>query len=64
MSLAIRPATRSHEQALAHLLDEIDRYYGSTHICSAEKRLAEVRLALFEDPPMSRVLLACQWPLP
>jgi GNAT superfamily N-acetyltransferase len=58
MSLVIRQAEGPDEKALAELIEEIEKYYGSSDVQSFEERLAGVRSALFEEPPLASVLLA------
>jgi GNAT superfamily N-acetyltransferase len=44
--------------AMAVLLEEMDRFYGSTKFEPYDKRIAEIRDALFADVPAAYALLA------
>ncbi|MEU7369176.1 cyclophane-containing RiPP N-acetyltransferase HaaN [Streptomyces hygroscopicus] len=57
MSVTIRPADRRDIQALAELIEEIERFYGSTRIQPLAERQSQVEEALFGSPPMASALL-------
>ena len=44
--------------AIADLIDELDRFYGTTKIEARAARLSQVRAALFNSPPAAYGLLA------
>jgi ribosomal protein S18 acetylase RimI-like enzyme len=58
MSFVVRGAELDDSEAIAALIEEIERYYGATTIQPFEERLAQVRLALFNSPPLAYVTLA------
>ncbi|BFO21861.1 hypothetical protein SHKM778_82490 [Streptomyces sp. KM77-8] len=51
MTVTIRPADKQDIVALAELIEEIERFYGSTDIQPLEERRAQVEEALFGSPP-------------
>ncbi|MFG2114755.1 cyclophane-containing RiPP N-acetyltransferase HaaN [Streptomyces sp. NPDC048718] len=57
MTVRIRPADRSDIEALAELIEEIERFYGSTEIQPLEERRSQVEDALFGSPPLASALL-------
>ncbi|CAM5633636.1 cyclophane-containing RiPP N-acetyltransferase HaaN [Streptomyces narbonensis] len=57
MTVTIRPADRSDIVALAELIEEIERFYGSTEIQALEERRSQVEEALFGSPPLASTLL-------
>ncbi|MFE5936216.1 cyclophane-containing RiPP N-acetyltransferase HaaN [Streptomyces sp. NPDC056470] len=57
MTVRIRPAHRSDIEALAELIEEIERFYGSTEIQPLEERRSQVEDALFGSPPLASALL-------
>ncbi|MEU5638391.1 GNAT family N-acetyltransferase [Streptomyces milbemycinicus] len=57
MSVTIRPADRRDILALAELIEEIERFYGSTQIQPLAERQSQVEPALFGSPPMASALL-------
>ncbi|WP_031053326.1 cyclophane-containing RiPP N-acetyltransferase HaaN [Streptomyces sp. NRRL F-5702] len=57
MTVTIRPAGRSDIEALAELIGEIERFYGSTKIQPLEERRSQVGEALFGSPPLAFALL-------
>ncbi|MEV5776282.1 cyclophane-containing RiPP N-acetyltransferase HaaN [Streptomyces antimycoticus] len=57
MSVTIRPADKRDVLAVAELIEEIERFYGSTEIQSLAERQAQVEEALFGAPPMASALL-------
>ncbi|WP_438491838.1 cyclophane-containing RiPP N-acetyltransferase HaaN [Streptomyces asiaticus] len=57
MSVTIRPAEKRDASALADLIEEIERFYGSTEVQPAEERRSQVEEALFGAPPLASALL-------
>ncbi|MFJ4715080.1 cyclophane-containing RiPP N-acetyltransferase HaaN [Streptomyces sp. NPDC088785] len=57
MTVTIRPAGRSDIEALAELIEEIERFYGSTEIQPLEERRSQVEEALFGSPPLASALV-------
>ncbi|MBU3868160.1 GNAT family N-acetyltransferase [Streptomyces sp. 4503] len=57
MSVTIRPADKRDVLAVAELIVEIERFYGSTEIQPLAERQAQVEEALFGAPPMASALL-------
>ncbi|MFE9066041.1 cyclophane-containing RiPP N-acetyltransferase HaaN [Streptomyces violaceusniger] len=57
MSVTIRPADKRDVLAVAELIEEIERFYGSTEIQPLGERQAQVEEALFGAPPMASALL-------
>lgn len=57
MTVTIRPADKQDIVALAELIEEIERFYGSTDIQPLEERRAQVEEALFGSPPIASVLV-------
>lgn len=58
MSVAIRPAGNRDVLAVAEMIEEIERFHGSTEIQPLAERQAQVEEALFGAPPMASALLA------
>lgn len=56
--VVVIPAEPQHLEALATLLEEMDRHYGSTECEPFEQRVAQSRAALFGDQPAAFALLA------
>jgi len=57
MSVTIRPAEKSDVRAVAELIEEIERFYGSTKIQPFDERQSQVEEALFGSPPLASALL-------
>ncbi|MCX4550388.1 cyclophane-containing RiPP N-acetyltransferase HaaN [Streptomyces sp. NBC_01500] len=57
MTVTIRPADERDIMAVAQLIEEIERFYGSTEIQPFEERRAQVQEALFGSTPLASVLL-------
>ncbi|MFE8006343.1 cyclophane-containing RiPP N-acetyltransferase HaaN [Streptomyces sp. NPDC057418] len=57
MSVTIRPAEKGDVPAVADLIEEIERFYGTTEIQPFDERLAQVEDALFGSPPLASALL-------
>ncbi|WP_330452586.1 MULTISPECIES: cyclophane-containing RiPP N-acetyltransferase HaaN [unclassified Streptomyces] len=57
MTLTIRPADRRDIVAVAELIEEIERFYGSTEIQPFDERRSQVEEALFGSPPLASALL-------
>ncbi|MEU9803097.1 cyclophane-containing RiPP N-acetyltransferase HaaN [Streptomyces sp. NPDC051000] len=57
MTVTIRPAERRDTVAVADLIEEIERFYGSTEIQPPEERRSQVEEALFGSPPLASALL-------
>lgn len=58
MSVTIRPAEKNDVRAVAELIEEIERFYGSIKIQPFEERQAQVEAALFSSLPLACALLA------
>jgi len=56
--ITIRPARREDSEAIASMLEELDRFYGATQVEPRSTRLAGVESALFTSPPAAFALLA------
>jgi GNAT superfamily N-acetyltransferase len=56
--VTVRQAERGDVQAIAHILEELDRFYGATEFEPIESRIRQIRDAIFGEPPAGRVLLA------
>jgi GNAT superfamily N-acetyltransferase len=54
----VSPAEPHHLQALAKLLEEMDRFYGATDLDPLEQRLSQIQAALFSPFPAAHALLA------
>ncbi|WP_063735286.1 cyclophane-containing RiPP N-acetyltransferase HaaN [Streptomyces sp. RTd22] len=52
MTVTIRPAEMRDVLALAELIEEIERFYGSTEAQPLDERRAQTEEALFGSPPM------------
>lgn len=57
--ITVRPARREDAEAIASLLEELDRFYGATQVEPLATRLAGIESALFTTPPAAFALLAC-----
>ncbi|MFF2960547.1 cyclophane-containing RiPP N-acetyltransferase HaaN [Streptomyces sp. NPDC057963] len=57
MTVTIRPADRRDIVAVAELIEEIERFYGSTEIQPLDERHSQVEEALFGSPPLASALL-------
>jgi ribosomal protein S18 acetylase RimI-like enzyme len=59
MSVTIRPAEKSDVRALSELIEEIERFYGSTDtdIQPLDERQSQVEEALFGSPPLASTLV-------
>ena len=53
-----KPAEPQDADAIAELLDELDRFYGATETEPRALRIEQIRRALFENPPSAYALLA------
>ncbi|GAA1213484.1 cyclophane-containing RiPP N-acetyltransferase HaaN [Streptomyces rhizosphaericus] len=58
MRVTIRPADKRDVLAVAELIEEIERFYGSTEIQPLAERQAQVGEALFGAPAVASALLA------
>ncbi|MEV4134025.1 N-acetyltransferase [Dactylosporangium sp. NPDC049742] len=56
--LVVRHAEPSDAEAVATMIEEIERYYGATTIQPFEERLVQVKVALFGTPPLACCMLA------
>jgi ribosomal protein S18 acetylase RimI-like enzyme len=54
----IRVAGPGDLEAIAGLVEEIERYYGATAIQPFDQRVAQIDQTLFGSPPLANVLLA------
>jgi GNAT superfamily N-acetyltransferase len=54
----INPAQPEHAEALAALLDEVERFYGATQTEPNGQTIRHVQEALFSNPPAAYALLA------
>ncbi|WP_455359389.1 cyclophane-containing RiPP N-acetyltransferase HaaN [Streptomyces sp. SYSU K21746] len=57
MSVTIRPAEKGDIRPVAELIEEIERFYGSTEIQHLDERQSQVEEALFGSPPLASALL-------
>ncbi|MDQ0778383.1 GNAT superfamily N-acetyltransferase [Streptomyces aurantiacus] len=59
MTVTIRPVEKSDVRGLAELIEEIERFYGTTDadIQPFDEREAQVEEALFGSPPLASALL-------
>jgi GNAT superfamily N-acetyltransferase len=56
--IEISPATHGDVEAIALLMDDLDRFYGATDIEPPRERVTQIAAALFEDPRAAYALLA------
>jgi GNAT superfamily N-acetyltransferase len=56
--VTIAPARPEDAEAIAGLLDEMDRFYGGTPDEPLDEQLAQIHEALFDELPAARVVLA------
>ena len=56
--VVIAPAEPQHVDALAVLLEDLDRYYGTTEFEPLDQRAVQIREALFGEMPAASALLA------
>lgn len=56
--MKIAHACPDDAEAIADLLDEVDRFYGATDIEARTDRLEQIDIALWRDHPAARALLA------
>jgi GNAT superfamily N-acetyltransferase len=54
----IRSADQEDAVAIAALMEDLDRFYGVTHIEPASERVPQIAAALFVEPKAAYVLLA------
>ncbi len=57
-NLVVRHAEPSDAKAIAAMIEEIERYYGSTTIQPFDERLSQVESALFGTPPLAYCVIA------
>ncbi|WP_329453420.1 GNAT family N-acetyltransferase (plasmid) [Streptomyces sp. NBC_01724] len=57
MSVTIRPAVKRDIRAVAELIEEVERFYGSSEIQPLEERRSQVDEALFGSCPLASALL-------
>lgn len=57
MGVTIRAADKRDSVALAEMIEEIERYYGSTEFQPFEERRSQVEEALFGSPPLASALV-------
>jgi hypothetical protein len=57
-AITVSPAGLAHLSAIAELLDEMGRFYGTASAGPADERHRQVREAVFATPPAARALLA------
>jgi GNAT superfamily N-acetyltransferase len=62
--ITVSPAEPSDAQAIAGLLEELGRFYGTPAAESLDQRVAQIGQALFADPPAAYALLAREEPGP
>lgn len=55
--MVVTPAEPQHLGALAVLLENLDRYYGTTEFEPLDQRMAQIRDALFGEAPAAYALL-------
>jgi ribosomal protein S18 acetylase RimI-like enzyme len=58
MTVKIRHAMKDDAEAVARLIEEVERFYGATTIQPFAERLSQVEQALFDSPALSYMLLA------
>jgi GNAT superfamily N-acetyltransferase len=56
--VSVTPAERDSVEAMATLLEEMDRFYGATEVTPLEHRVRQINEAIFGSPPATYVLLA------
>lgn len=56
--ITLSPATRGDVDAMAALLEEMDRFYGATSVEPLDQRVRQISVALFSKPPAAQALLA------
>lgn len=61
--ITLAGAKPGDEGRIADLLGELDLFYGGTPQGTGDERAAQVRAALFADPPAARALLAWDGPV-
>jgi GNAT superfamily N-acetyltransferase len=54
----IRPADQQDTEAIALLMEDLDRFYGATDIESPSQRISQIAAALFHKPRAAYALLA------
>jgi RimJ/RimL family protein N-acetyltransferase len=54
----IRPAAHGDVEAIALLMDDIDRFYGAPNVESSGKRVSQIAAVLFQEPKAAYALLA------
>ena len=54
----IRYADQEDAEAIAALMEDLDRFYGATHIEPASERVPQIAAALFAEPKAAYALLA------
>ncbi len=54
----VRPAGPEDAEAIAALMDELDRFYGASEVAPRAARLPQIREELFGSPPTAYGLLA------
>lgn len=54
----VAPAEPVHVDAVAALLEELDKFYGETEVEPLDVRIRQINEALFGDPPLAYALLA------
>lgn len=52
------PAEQVHVDAVAAVLEEVDKFYGETEIEPLDVRVRQINEALFGDPPLAYAVLA------
>jgi ribosomal protein S18 acetylase RimI-like enzyme len=57
MTVTIRPAEKRDAVVVAELIEEIERFYGSTEVQPLQERTVQVEQALFGSPPLASALL-------
>jgi ribosomal protein S18 acetylase RimI-like enzyme len=57
MTVTIRPAEKGDIPAVAGLIEEIERFYGTIEIQPFDERRSQVEGALFGSPPLASALL-------
>ncbi|MFC7303181.1 cyclophane-containing RiPP N-acetyltransferase HaaN [Streptomyces monticola] len=57
MTVTIRPVDKRDIVAVAELIEEIERFYGTTEIQPFEERQTQVEEALFGSPPLASALV-------
>jgi GNAT superfamily N-acetyltransferase len=56
--VVVRPAGSDDAEAIAVLMNELDRFYGGDQVEAVEQRARQIRATMFRSPPPAYLLLA------